>query len=198
MTAQDLMNNVLIAGGTGVANDTVLTPKVINAVIGTKLKVVSGYPGMSDIMFAMERGEVAAVTDQSWSNVKRNPGLLQEKLVRVLMQFDIERSVDLPDVPLAQDFAKNAADKSLLSLYFAQKAVARPVALPPEVPVERIAVMRAAFMKMAQDPEAIAEAEKSGIAFDATDHRSVEKVIDIVESASPDVIEQLRTIMASK
>lgn len=196
--AQDLMSNALIAGGNGVANDTELTPKVINAVIGTKLKVVSGYPGMSEVTLAMERGEVAAVTDWSWSNVKRNPRYLQENLVRVLMQFGIERSVDLPNVPLAQDFAKTPADRSLLSLYFAPKAVARPVALPPAVPADRIAALRTAFMKMAQDPEALAEAAKSGIPLDPTDHRSVEKVIDIVESASPDVIKRLRTIMASK
>lgn len=197
-TAQDLLTKELIVGGNGVANDTELTPKVINAVLGTKLKVISGYPGMTEVSLSMERGEVAGITDWSWSNVKRSPRYLQDKLVRVLMQFGIERSADLPDVPIAQDLAKNPSDKSLLSLYFAPKAVARPVAYPPGVPGERVEAMRTAFMQMAKDPEVLAEAEKSGIPLDPSDHRSIEKVVDLVESASPEVIERLRGIIASK
>ena len=80
----------------------------------------------------------------------------------------------------------------------APKAVARPVAYPPGVPGERVEAMRTAFMQMAKDPEVLAEAEKSGIPLDPSDHRSIEKVVDLVESASPEVIERLRGIIASK
>jgi len=198
MTAQDLLSKELVVGGNGVANDTELTPKVINAVLGTKLKVISGYPGMTEVTLSMERGEVAGITDWSWSNVKRNPRYLQDNLVRVLMQFGIERSADLPQVPIAQDLAKTATDKSLLSLYFAPKAVARPVAYPPGVPADRVDAMRNALMMMSKDPEVLAEAEKSGIPLDPSDHRSVENVVALVESASPEVIERLRGIIASK
>lgn len=197
-TAQDLLTKPLIVGGAGVANDSELTPKVINAVIGTKLKVVSGYQSVTAVMLAMERGEVEGLADWSWSNAKRNPQYLSEKTARVVMQFGLQPLDELKAVPMPFDFAKTEADKSLLSLYFAPKAVSRPVALPPDVPAERVAVIRKAFIDMSKDPVFLADAEKMGSPVDPTYDASIYDVIGIVQQARPDVIERLRSIIGEQ
>ena len=193
--AADLMKMQLIVGGAGAANDSELTPKVINAVIGTQLKIVSGYKSITAVTLAMEQGEVQGVTDLSLSNVKRNPNLLAEGNARVLMQFSLERDRDLPDIPTPLEFAKNDADKKLLALYLSPKAVARPVALPPGVAPATIAMMRKAFMEMTADADFLAEAEKLSIPIDAADHKIVERVIAIVNEAPEEAVKRLRGII---
>jgi tripartite-type tricarboxylate transporter receptor subunit TctC len=194
-TPQELLTKQLVVGGSGVANDSELTPKVTNAVIGTKLKVISGYQSQTAIMLAMERGEVEGVADWSWSNAKRNPQFLRDKTARVLMVFGLARLDELSDIPTPFDFAKTAADKTLLSVYFAPKAVSRPVAMPPGVPADRVATIRKAFKAMTQDPAFAAEADKLGMPVDPAYDDAVQDVIRTVETASPDTIARLRSII---
>jgi tripartite-type tricarboxylate transporter receptor subunit TctC len=194
-TAQDLLTKPLIVGGAGTANDSELTPKVLNAVIGTKLKVVPGYQSVTAVALAMERGEVEGLVDWSWSNAKRKP-YLKEKKARLLMQFGLERLDELKDLPTPFDFVKSDADKTLLSVYLAPKAVARPVAAPPDVPAERVAVLRKAFADMTRDPAVIAEAEKLGMPLDASYEDAVRHVVGVVNTATPDIIARLRSIVA--
>lgn len=197
-SATDLLTNSLLVGGAGVADDSELTPKVINAVIGTKLKVVPGYQSVTAVMLAMERGEVDGLVDWSWSNAKRNPRYLQDKLARVVMQFGLSRSDDLKDVPMPFDFAKSENDKAVLSLYFAPKAIARPVALPPAVPEDRVAVIRKAFIEMTADPAFLADANKMGIPVSPAGDAAVYDVISIVRQAPAEVVNRLRSIISEQ
>jgi tripartite-type tricarboxylate transporter receptor subunit TctC len=198
-TTADLFSKQVIVGGAGAANDSELTPKVLNAVIGTQLKVVGGYQSITAAVLAMERGEVQGVTDWSWSNAKsRNPQFLEKKLGLVLMQFALTRSPDLSDVPTPLEFAKSEEDKALLSIYFSPKSVSRPVALPPNVPEDRIKIMRAAFAATAKDPEFLADAAKSRIPVNVTFDDSVAKVIDIIAKAPPEIGERLRKIISAQ
>ncbi len=194
-SATDLLTKSLIVGGAGVADDSELTPKVINAVIGTKLKVVPGYQSVTAVMLAMERGEVDGLVDWSWSNAKRNPRYLQDKLARVVMQFGLSRSDDLKEVPMPFDFAKSEKDKALFSLYFAPKAISRPVALPPGVPADRVAAIRKAFVDMTADQAFLADAEKMGIPVNPAGDAAVYDVINIVRVAPEDVVNRLRSII---
>jgi tripartite-type tricarboxylate transporter receptor subunit TctC len=197
-TAQDLMIKPLIVGGAGIADDSELTPKVINAVIGTKLKVITGYQSVTAVMLAMERGEVDGLADWSWSNAKRNPRYLRDKLARVVMQFGLHRSDELKDVPMPFDFAKSEADKTLLSLYFAPKAVSRPVALPPGVPADRVAVIRKAFIDMTKDSAFLADAEKMGIPVNPAGDAAIHDVISVVQQAPTEVVDRLRSIISER
>lgn len=197
LKADDLFSNAVIVGGAGTANDSEMTPRVINAIIGTKLKIVSGYKSITAVTLAMEQGEVQGVTDLSLSNVKRNPNLVSKDAARILMQFGLQRDTDLPDIPTPLDFAKTDSDRKLLALYFAPKAVARPVALPPGITADRIALMRSAFIAMTRDPDLLAEAEKLAIPIEPVDHKGVEKVIAIVNDASPEAVQRLRAVLGS-
>ena len=191
-SAEELFTHQLIVGGAGRLDDTETTPKVLNAVIGTKLKVVAGYPSVTAVTLAMESGEVEGLTDWSWSNAKQlKPQYLRNHLASVLMQLNVTRVPDLADVPTPLDFAKTEADKTLLKLYFTPKSVSRPVALPPGTPADRVAILRAAFMETMKDPEFLADAERSNVPVDPSPHQRVETAVEIIRNAPPDVIRRL-------
>jgi tripartite-type tricarboxylate transporter receptor subunit TctC len=198
-STNELFTRELIVGGAGKLDDSETTPKVLNAVIGAKLKVIGGYPSLTAATLAMERGEVQGVTDWSWSNAKQlKPQYLRDHLASVLMQFNVTRAPDLANVPTPLDFAKNDADRELLRLYFTPKTVSRPVALPPGAPPDRVALLRTAFAQTMEDPRLIADARRSDIPIDFASYRVVDKAIAVINGASPDVLRRLTQIFNAK
>ena len=186
-TVQDLMTQPLIVGGT-TGTDTEISGRLLNEFIGTKFKVVTGYKGNADVELAMERGEVEGMANLSWSNLKNvKSDYLKNNLVRLVLQNSLEKAPDLPDVPLATDFAKDAMGHQVMELYFSQKLAARPVMAPPGIPADRLKALRTAFMALATDPKFQEDAEKSKLEVNPTGYESVEKVIKAITSASPDV-----------
>jgi tripartite-type tricarboxylate transporter receptor subunit TctC len=196
-TAADLFKREFIVGGNGPNIDTETTPRLLNALAGTKFKIVSGYKGTTDIVLAMERGEVEGLGDWSWSNIQtRKPDYLRDHKIVILAQSALEKAPDLPNVPLVLDFAKNDTDRKVMELFFSQKTAARPVLLPPGVPADRVALLRSAFMKMAADPQFKKDAEKSKLEISPSSGESVEKVVKLIASASPEMIERLKSALA--
>ena len=112
-------------GGTGATSDLEASARLLNATAGTKFKIVSGYPGQADVSLAMERGEIQGTADWSWSEIKtRHAELLAGKKITLLLQNALSKAPDLPDVPLAMDFIKDATDRQVAQLYFGVKEVA--------------------------------------------------------------------------
>src|SRR5262249_28612325 len=102
----DLYAKELLVGGTGPSADTDQFPKVMNAVLGTKLKLIPGYPGGNEVNLAMERGEVTGRCAWSWSSViATRANWLKDKTIHVLIQLSLAKHPDLPDVPLITDLA---------------------------------------------------------------------------------------------
>jgi tripartite-type tricarboxylate transporter receptor subunit TctC len=192
-TAQDLFEHELIVGGAGVAADTEATPRLLNAVLGTKFKVVSGYRGNTNIMLALESGEIGGLGDWAWPNIKtRRPDFLRDRKINLIMQLGLEKLEDAPaDIPLVMDFAKSEDDRKVLQLYFAQKQVARPVMAPPGVSPERMADLRLAFNAMVKDPDAMADAIRSGVEISATSSEDVGKVMALIAATPPHIAERL-------
>ena len=185
--AKDLFDKELIVGAsTGI--DPELSPRIYNALLGTKIKIVTGYRGTTEIGLAMERGEVQGIGDWSWSSLKaQKPQWISEKKVRILMQGALERDRELPDVPNALDFVKNETDRQAMQLYFSQKTVARPVVAPPGVPAARVEDWRKAFMALDGDKAFMEEVEKARLEVSLASGDSVTKVINMVATASPEV-----------
>ncbi|MDB5876566.1 MAG: tripartite tricarboxylate transporter family receptor, partial [Ramlibacter sp.] len=147
----DLFTTEVIVGGT-IGTDTDITARLLNALIGTKFKIVTGYKGNTDVLLALDKGEVEGMADESWSNLKvvRADSIKNGKL-KLLLQNALQKSPELPNVPLALDYARSDLDRQTLELYFGQKVVARPVFTPPNVPDEQMGLLRAAFNAMAED-----------------------------------------------
>ena len=190
-SADELFTKELIVGGeTGV--DPEITPRLYNSLLGMKFKVISGYPGTTAIGLAMESGEVEGVGDWSWSSLKlQRPEWLRDKKVRILIQGALEKDPELPNVPNALDLVKDDVSRRALELYFTQKTVARPLVAPPNVPADRIAILRNALMELGQDKAFLEDAERSRLVIGLLPGEAVEKVISMIATAPPDAVARL-------
>ena len=197
--AADLFKTELTVGGSGPLGENETVPRLLNALIGTKFKVVPGYKSASAIVLAMERGEVEGNADWTWANIKsRKPDYLRNHTLSLLMVNGVERERDLPSVPIAQEFAKNAADRQVMDIFFSLKTVARPIMAAPEVPADRMTALRAAFMAMAKDKDFLADAEKAGLDVAPTSGEAVAKVAQRIAGAPPAIAARLSDAIAVK
>jgi tripartite-type tricarboxylate transporter receptor subunit TctC len=195
-TVQDLFAQQLIVGGTGATSDLEASARLLNATIGTKFKIVSGYPGQVDVSLAMERGEIQGTADWSWSEIKtRHADYLKEKKINLLLQNALRKAADLPEVPLAMDFIKDDTDRKVAGLYFGLKEVARPILAGPGVPADRLDALRTAFMMLKDDADFKADAEKTGIEVDPTPASKIDSFVKLAASASPEVVRRLTEIL---
>jgi tripartite-type tricarboxylate transporter receptor subunit TctC len=175
---EDVLAKELIVGGTGQAADTDQFPRVLNGVLGTKFKIVTGYPGGNDVTLAMERGEVKGRCGWSWSSViATHKRWVDDKSIVVLAQLSLDKHPDLPDVPLIMDFAKSEDQQRMFKLIFARQVMGRPYLAPPGVPADRAEALRKAFMDTMQDPDFLAEAEKSQLEINPVAGAQVEKLV---------------------
>ena len=159
---EDVQAKELIVGGTGASADTDQFPKIMNGVLGTKFKIVTGYPGGNEVGLAMERGEVKGRCGWSWSSVKSlHMDWVKDKKIHILVQLSLEKHPDLPNVPLVMDLAKTPDDKGILKVIFTRQVMGRPFLAPPGIPAERVAALRKAFMDTMKDKQFVAAAEKA-------------------------------------
>ncbi len=158
----DLLTKPLVVGGTSASADTDQFPNIMNGVLGTKFKVISGYPGGNEIGLAMERGEVQGRCGWSWSSVKStHQQWYDQKKFHILVQLALEKHPDLPNVPLIVDLAKDQESRAILRLIFARQVMGRPFLAPPGVPRDRAEALRKAFMDTMKDKEFLADTEKA-------------------------------------
>ena len=188
---EDLLTKELTVGGTGSAADTDQFPKIVNGVLGTKMRVITGYPGGNDVGLAMERGEVKGRCGWSWSSVKStHPAWLAEKKINVLVQLALAKHPDLPDVPLITDLAKTDEQRQVLKLIFARQVMGRPYLAPPALPKDRVDTLRKAFMDTMRDPEFLADAEKSQLEINPVSGDEIEKLVKEVYATPPEVVQK--------
>src|SRR3712207_5304322 len=159
-TIEDAKKQEIPIGATG-NNTSAQFPKAMNALIGTKFKLVFGYPGGNDINLAMEREEVAGRGSNSWGSWKgTKPDWIRDKKINILVQIGLQKTEDLPDVPLLMDLASNPDDRAVLKLLSSPTTIGRPILAPPGVPAERVKALRAAFDATMKDPAFLEDAKK--------------------------------------
>ena len=189
-TWQDLITRGMIVGGTGPGADTDTFPRVLNNVLGTKLQLITGYPGGSDVVLAMERGEVEGRCGYSYSSmVSQRPDLMEEGKARILMQMSTAKHPAIPDVPLVMDIVENDRDREVLSMVFAPQVMGRPFVAPPGVPEDRVAALRAAFDATMKDPEYIADVEKQGLELNPVSGEEIQALVNRLYDQPQDVID---------
>jgi tripartite-type tricarboxylate transporter receptor subunit TctC len=175
---EQVMRTELTVGGTGPAADTDQFPKVLNGTIGTKFKLIAGYPGGNDIDLAIERGEVMGRCGWSWSSViATHKQWIDQSKINVLVQLSLRKHPDLPNVPLVMDLARNDEEKQMFKLIFARQPMGRPFLAPPEVPPERTTALRKAFMDTMQDTAFIAEAEKMQLEINPVSGDAIQQIV---------------------
>ncbi len=195
-TLDDLKTKELIVGGTGPTADTEQFPTVLNAVFGTKIKIIGGYPGGNDVNLAMERGEVTGRCGWSWSSViSTRPDWITDKTINILVQLSTAKHPDLPDVPLVMDLAKTDKEKAMLRLVFARQALGRPFVAPPNIPADRVKALRDAFMATMSDPEFLADAKKADLEITPVSGEEVAQLVADAYTAPADVVDPIKKIL---
>jgi tripartite-type tricarboxylate transporter receptor subunit TctC len=190
---EDLFTKELTVGGTGASADTDQFPRVLNHVLGTHFKIVEGYPGGNDVMLAMERGEVQGRCGWSWSSVKStHKSWIDDKRMTVLIQLSLGRHPELPDVPLVMDFAKTDKQRQILKMVFARNVMGRPYLAPPNLPADRLAALRDAFMATMADKDFVAEAGKTQLEINPVSGADVEALVKDVYATPSDVVAEAK------
>src|SRR4029077_11458780 len=141
-------------------------PRLLNALIGTRFKLISGYPASSEAMLAMERGEVDGASS-SWAAVKvGKQAWLREHKIRIILQTTPARIDELPDSPSLGEIGNTPEDRQVFALYASGSAIGRSVLAPPGVPTDRIAVLREAFGVMINDSEFVSDIQRLNVELD--------------------------------
>jgi hypothetical protein len=148
---------------TGMPTGVAVIPEILNAVIKTKLKIITGYPGNNEILLALEQGELQAIGEWTWADIiATKADWLKTGKVVPMLQIGITPHEDIPNVPLAQSFAKTDDDRRIVELFVSQRQLAFPMVLPPEAPHDRVAALRKAFVDMGNDAAFQEESVKAG------------------------------------
>jgi tripartite-type tricarboxylate transporter receptor subunit TctC len=195
-TFKDLESKELLVGAVSFNDDTGQFAKVLNTVLGTRMKVVAGYPGGNDVVLAMERGEVKGRCGWSWSSVlAAHMSWWKEKKINILVQLALDKHPDLAYVPLVTDLARNPAQRQMLRMIFARQVMGRPFVAPPGVPAERVAALRKAFVDTMADKEFRADADKAKLEINPVDGGKVEALVKEIYATPTDVAKQAAAVL---
>jgi hypothetical protein len=135
-------------------------PNVLRKLFNLPLKIVTGYPGGSEIILAMERHEVDGRCGWSWTSLlSRSKALLDTNAIDLTLQIGLKKDKALPDVPLIMELTNDPLKQAALKLIVSRQSIARPFAAPPGVPEARVQVLRQALDATMKDPEFLLEAK---------------------------------------
>ena len=143
---------------------------MLNNTTGAKIKQVSGYPGTREITLAIEKNEVHGLCGFSWSSLQaQKPDWIKSGFIRVIVQEHDKGNPEINKmgVPLAVDFATSPENRKIMELIYSSETFGRPYLMAPDVPAERVAALRKAFLETMADKELLADA-----AADRALHRS--------------------------
>ena len=198
-TIEDAKQRPSAIGASGASSPSVLYPTVTNNLLGTRFRIVAGYPGGGDIMIAMERREVDGRGSDSWASLKaNNPTWIKEGKVNILFQVGPRREPDLPDPPLLTELAQNDEQRQILEVVSGDTAVGRPVLTAPKVPAARVRALRKAFDDTMNDPAFRAAAEKANMYFNSIGGEELQNIVNRIVSPSPQVIERVKEVIRPK
>ena len=159
----DLKNEEMLLGSSGPNTDGSLIATALNNIFGTKIKLITGYQTSTAEMLAMEQHEIDGNAMAYASVVTMHPDWLRDNKIRILAQMANQPQPGLDNVPFVPDLVKDKDERAILELIFAKYEMGRPLFVPPQVPAERVAALRAAFDATMQDPELIADAKTEGL-----------------------------------
>jgi len=185
-TMEDLFERELLVGATGSGADTAIYPEFLSELLGMKLRAIKGYTGTKEILVAMERREVDGICI-AYDSLMRD-ALAREGHINILFQAALQSDPRLPNVPVGTDLARSQGDREVLQLFFARAATGRPLALGPGVPVERVAILRKAFVDTLSDARFLEDARTQGMSVNLITGEELAEIISDAYAAPPEII----------
>lgn len=192
-TADDLFKKKLTIGATGFSNENRILPALLNEHVGAKLNIVPGYTGRGEVYLAMQRGEVDGWASTVDGLREGEPAkMLAEGKMKVLLQLGWKSQPDLPNVPSLSAYVTKPEDKALFDFFLAPFEAGRPVAVPKDVPQDRVDALRAAFTKTMADPEFVKAITSQGFPVDPIDGAAVEQIVTKLYATPKPVLDAAR------
>ena len=189
-TINDAMKRETVMAATSAGATAEQMPSLMNAIAGTKFKMIKGYAGTTGTLLAMERGETEGGHATLANLLFGKAAWLQEKKINVLVQYAQGRHPRFSTVPAMVEFGKSDQDKQVLSLFGSTAEIGRSLMTPPDLPAERLAVLRRAMAAMLADPAFKAEMEKRKMEFGPMSGDDLQKAIGKTLDVPPAVIER--------
>ena len=198
-TFEETMKTPLITGATGASTGMVQFPAVLNALLGTKFKIIVGYPGGSQVNLALERGEVHARMGATYpSSVLQTPQWYKDKKAKILVQMSLKKHPDLKDVPHVFDYAKNDEDRQVMRLIFAQLEIGRPFVGPPGIPADRLKALQAGLMATMNDPKFRETTERRVTQINPVSGEEVAAFVKSVYATPKSIVERAQAILTGQ
>lgn len=167
----------VIVSATGAGGNNAIIPKILNRLIGTRFKFVLGY-STNGSRLALENGEVEGICGLAYETLlAASPAWFQQNRLNILAHVGLSKLAELPEIPNALDAVANNENKEALQLLLTPQEIGRPFLVPPEVPRERLEILRKAFAALVTDTEFRSDAKKMGLGIDAIDGATVESLI---------------------
>ena len=193
-TLEAMKTQEVVFGSTGPSGETYVVPIVLNDLLGTKIKMVTGYPGINEVMLGVEREEIQGRSG-SWSNVQQRPEWITGKKIIPLLQIGVRKHPDLGNLPLLTEVVQGDRNKKIAELISAVVAISRAPYLPPQTPEDRVKALRDAFDATMKDPAFIKAAAERNMELSPSTGVEVEKQMSRVLDVSPDIAEHLKKIL---
>ena len=184
------LKEIVLAGHTPSMN-TVIFPRILNSIIGTKFKVIGGYEPGQGHSIALEQEEVDGICGLAWATIKASrPHWISGKKLNILLQMGFKKHPDLEDVPNVRDLLKDDADKKMLDLILTRQEIGRPISTPPDVPKERLEALRQAFSATIDDPVFIAETQKAKLEIEAMSGAEIDRLLSAAYSTPKPIVDR--------
>jgi tripartite-type tricarboxylate transporter receptor subunit TctC len=191
---KDAFDKVAILGATARSSTNAIYPFVLNNVLGTKFRIVTGYEGTAAVMLAIERGEVEGLSSTYDGLKAQREDWLKTKKVNIVVQYLLRRHAELPDVPTSVEVATTPEQATILRTVSSASEIGKFVFTTPEVPTDRVVALRRAFDATVKDPDFLAEASKLRIEIDPLSGAELQKIVSETQSIPADLVERVKAI----
>jgi tripartite-type tricarboxylate transporter receptor subunit TctC len=191
----DLYDKQLIVGDTGPGTGTRSYPKALNELLGMKFKLVGGFPASSDVFLAMERGEVEGICESLDSIKIRRPDWIPTKKISILFQGGAEPNPELDGVPFVLDLALTGEQRQAIEFLYAGQGIGRPFVAPPDLPADRLKMLRDAFNATMTDPAFVAEAQKSKLDLEPEDGEHLAVLIAKIYATPKPIVDKITSLI---
>jgi tripartite-type tricarboxylate transporter receptor subunit TctC len=191
----DLYDKQLIVGDTGPGTGTRSYPKALNELLGLKFKLVGGFPASSDVFLAMERGEVEGICESLDSIKIRRPDWIPTRKISILFQGGAAPNPELDGVPFVLDLALTGEQRQAIEFLYAGQGIGRPFVAPPDLPPDRLKMLRDAFKATMTDPAFVAEAQKSKLDLEPEDGEHLAVLIAKIYATPKPIVDKITSMI---
>jgi tripartite-type tricarboxylate transporter receptor subunit TctC len=194
-TVQDLYQKQLIIGDTGAGTGTRSYPKVLNDVLGLKFKLVGGFPSSTEVFLAMERGEVDGICESLDSIKNRRPDWIATRKIIILFQGGEQPNPELKDVPFVLDLARTDEQRRLIEFLYAGQGIGRPFVAPPDLPADRLKMLRNAFNATMKDADFVADTKRSKLELEPEDGEHLAALIAKIYATPKPIVDKIANLI---